>query len=159
MFTPGNIIHAFFLSTNPPKPKYLISLFRSNDMCVLACFTTSKERAGVPLENIKHGKNKTAEGEVVSYVFLKDKVVGINPDTDVPFGFPLQTTVRFDYCIQNKNEKAFFKLMKDPVVVGKLYKEEYKNLIYSMYQSNDIQEGYKKCFEDILFQLSNDEEA
>lgn len=149
MFTPGNVIYAFFNSTHPPKPKYLISLYKSDELCVIACFTTSLPRAGVPLENIKHGKNVNSEGEVVSYVFLKDKVIGVKPD-GTPFSFPEQTTVRFDYTLQTNTQDAFLKLMSNPIVVGKLSEKEYLDLIYSMYQSNDINEESIKCFESIL---------
>ena len=40
--------------------------------------------------------------------------------------------------------------MKEPVVVGKLSKKEYLDLIYAMYQSDDVLLLYKEAFEQIL---------
>lgn len=76
MLTPKNVIYGFCKTTNPPKYKYMISLYRSNDLHVVACFTTSKNRAGVPVGQIKHGKVRNQYNEVVSYVFQPQKVVG-----------------------------------------------------------------------------------
>ncbi len=150
MFTPGNIIYAHFSNTNPPKPKYLIPLCRDKDLYVVACFTTSQDRAGVPITEIQHGKIKNEKGEVISYVFLATQEIGIVPSDGTPFKFPQNTVVRFDYCFQRQYQEAFIKLMKEPVVVGKLSKKEYLDLIYAMYQSDDVLLLYKEAFEQIL---------
>lgn len=70
MLSPQNVIRGFCKNTNPPKYKYLISLYRSEELNIIACFTTSQNRAGVPSEQIKHGIIKNKEKEIISYVFF-----------------------------------------------------------------------------------------
>ena len=66
MLKAKNIIYGFCKYTNPPKKKYLISLYRSDDLNIIAVFPTSQRRAGVTAP--KHGCN-IRDGKVVSYVF------------------------------------------------------------------------------------------
>lgn len=47
MLKAKNIIYGFCKYTNPPKKKYLISLYRSDDLNIIAVFPTSQRRAGV----------------------------------------------------------------------------------------------------------------
>ena len=44
MLRAKNIIYGFCTFTNPPKNKYLISLYRSETLHVVAVFPTSKKR-------------------------------------------------------------------------------------------------------------------
>ena len=54
----------------------------------MACFTTSQDRAGVPLEQVTHGAIKNKEKEIISYVFLTSVCVGVAPDgSDYHFQF------------------------------------------------------------------------
>lgn len=73
MLKAKNIIYGFCRSTNPPKPKYLISLYRSDSLNVIAVFPTSQRRAGVA--SPKHGCN-VRDGNVVSYMFEADRPIG-----------------------------------------------------------------------------------
>lgn len=73
MLKAKNIIYGFCRSTNPPKPKYLISIYRSDSLNVIAVFPTSQRRASVP--SPKHGCN-LRDGNVVSYMFEAGKPIG-----------------------------------------------------------------------------------
>lgn len=55
MLKAKNIIYGFCKYTNPPKNKYLISLYRSEELNIIAVFPTSQRRAGVAVA--KHGCN------------------------------------------------------------------------------------------------------
>ncbi len=154
MFTPGNIIYAEFTITNPPKKKYLVSLYRSETLNIIACFTTSQQRSSVSVEYQKHGKITNAYGEVVSYIFMPNVEIGVDLQTGARFSFPKKTTIPFDYCFQEKDQFAFSQIMKNPKVVCKLCDEEYLNLLYAMYQSVDTPEAYKPIFESILSKSS-----
>lgn len=152
MLSPPNVIRGFCKNTNPPKYKYLISLYRSEDLNIIACFTTSQNRAGVPSEQIKHGTIQNKEKEIVSYVFLTDVCVGLTPEGK-EFYFPLQTVIRFDYCFKEGNQAELLSSFESPAIVCRLNDTEYENLIYAMYKSDDTPEVYKPHFERILFEL------
>ena len=67
MLKAKNIIYGYCKYTNPPKNKYLISLYRSEELNIIAVFPTSQRRAGVA--EPKHGCN-IREGQIVSiYAF------------------------------------------------------------------------------------------
>lgn len=149
MFTPRNIIYGFLKTSRPPKYKYLISLYRDDDMEFLACVTTSKNRSGVPLEEVKHGANKR-DNEIISYVFFVGRTIGKEYETDNDFSFPQQTTIRFDYCFQKAKQESLSNIIDDAKVVGVLSKEEYLELVYAMYRSPDTKEEYKLCLERVL---------
>ena len=152
MLSPQNIIYGFCKTTNPPKKKYLISLYRSEKLNVTACFTTSKERAGVPLQKVKHGAIKNDDNEIISYVFSNDICIGMTP-SGKEFKFPVQTVIRFDYCFKDGEQYDLLSNFISPVVVCRLNDNEYENLIYAMYYSDDTPEIYKSYFEKILFEL------
>lgn len=152
MLTPKNVIYGFCKSTHPPKPKYMISLYRSEDLNIVACFTTSQNRAGVPSERIKHGKITNERNEVLSYVFLPEVSVGKTPAGQA-FHFPVQTVVRFDYCFREEEQSKLLSSFVAPEVKCTLDDAEYENLIYAMYKSDDTPLIYKTYFEKILFEL------
>lgn len=152
MLSPQNIIYGFCKTTNPPKAKYLISLYRSEDLNVTACFTTSRERAGVPLQKVKHGSIKNDNNEIISYVFSTDVYIGVTP-IGKEFKFPVQTVIRFDYCFKDGEQTDILSNFISPKVVCRLNDDEYVNLIYAMYHSDDTPEIYKPHFEQILFKL------
>lgn len=152
MLSPQNVIYGFCKTTHPPKYKYLISLHRSTEINVVACLTTSQNRSGVPSVDIKHGKTKNNDGEIISYVFMPDMEVGDSPDGS-KFKFPKQTVIRFDYCFKEDGQEKLLFGFDSPTIVCKLSDREYENLIYAMYQSEDTPEVYKPYFENILAQL------
>lgn len=73
MLKAKNIIYGFCNSTNPPKNKYLISLYRSESLHIVAVFPTSQKRSGVV--SPKHGCNMR-DNKIVSYVFEARRVIG-----------------------------------------------------------------------------------
>jgi hypothetical protein len=149
MLSPRNIIYGFCRFTNPPKSKYLLSLHRSKDFDIVACFTTSQNRAGIAQPCIAHGKVKNNKGDIVSYVFEAGNEIGIQPDGS-PYSFPKQTTIAFDYCFQYNSQKELINGFDDPSIVCILHQKEYINLIYAMYQSKYTPQKYKDIFEKIL---------
>lgn len=140
MLSPRNVVYGFSKITNPPKEKFLISLYRSKELSVVACFTTSQDRAGVPLEQVTHGAIKNKEKEIISYVFLTSVCVGVAPDGS-DYHFPVQTVVRFDYCFKDGEQTDLLSSFNSPKVVCKLNDAEYENLIYAMYKSDDTPEN------------------
>ena len=55
MLKAKNIIYGYCTYTTPNKPKYLISLYRSDTLNIVAVFPTSRKRSGVLLT--QHGCN------------------------------------------------------------------------------------------------------
>lgn len=153
MLTPKNVIYGFCNTTNPPKRKYLISLYRDGNLHVVACFTTSQTRAGVPAEKVKHGAIRNSDKELVSYVFQPDKIVGVTPDGK-DFRFPKQTVIRFDYCFKEEDQDRLLANFESPVIKCKLTDKEYIDLLYAMYHSEDTPEKYKPLFEKVLKEMS-----
>lgn len=130
----------------------MISLYRSEELNVVACFTTSQKRAGVPPGKIKHGKIINDRKEVLSYVFLPEVTIGKTP-VGLDFHFPVQTVIRFDYCFKEDEQSKLLSCFEEPKVVCTLNDQEYENLIYAMYHSDDTPLIYKTYFEKILFEL------
>ena len=56
MLKAKNIIYGYCTYTTPNKPKYLISLYRSDTLNIVAVFPTSRKRSGVLLT--QHGCNR-----------------------------------------------------------------------------------------------------
>lgn len=147
MLKAKNIIYGFCKYTNPPKNKYLISLYRSEELNIIAVFPTSQRRAGVA--EPKHGCN-IREGQIVSYVFDAGHPIGKKQGSDKDFSFSLQTTIPFDYCFREGEQDELLKTFDSPRVVGVLSDEEYIDLIYAFYTSPLTPLKYKPIFDKIL---------
>ncbi len=147
MLTPGNIIYGYCKSTNPPKLKYLISLYRDEACTVLTTFTTSQLRSGHRFP--EHGASKCGE-DYISYCFKANKIIGKKPKTNEDFTFSKDTTVTFDYGVQKGEQHLILNEFENPSVVGVLHKEEYYNLVYAMYKSKKIKKNYKTYLEKVL---------
>lgn len=147
MLKAKNIIYGFCKYTNPPKNKYLISLYRSEELNIIAVFPTSQRRAGVAVP--KHGCNFRGK-EVISYVFDAGYPIGKKMGSDENFSFPLQTTIPFDYCFREGNQNDLLKTFESPEVVGILSDKEYIDLIYAFYTSPLTPQKYKPIFDKIL---------
>ena len=147
MLKAKNIIYGFCKYTNPPKYKYLISLYRSEYLNIIAVFPTSQRRAGVT--EPKHGCN-IREGQIVSYVFDAGHPIGKKQGSDEDFSFPLQTTIPFDYCFREGEQDELLKTFDSPRVVGVLSDKEYIDLIYAFYTSPLTPLKYKPIFDKIL---------
>ena len=135
MLKAKNIIYGFCKYTNPPKNKYLISLYRSEDLNIIAVFPTSQRRAGVNVP--KHGCN-FRDNDVVSYVFDAGRPIGKKSESEEEFCFPLQTTIPFDYCFKEGDQNDLLKTFESPKVVGVLSDEEYIDLIYAFYPKSEV---------------------
>ena len=147
MLKAKNIIYGFCRYTNPPKNKYLISLYRSEELHIIAVFPTSQRRAGVAVP--KHGCN-IRDNQVISYVFDAGHPIGKKKDSDEDFAFPLQTTIPFDYCFREGEQDELLKTFEQPEVVGVLSDKEYSDLIYAFYRSPLTPQKYKPIFDKIL---------
>ena len=147
MLKAKNIIYGFCKYTNPPKNKYLISLYRSEDLNIIAVFPTSQRRAGVLAP--KHGCNHR-NNQVISYVFDAGHPIGKKKDSDEDFAFPLQTTIPFDYCFREGDQNDLLKTFDSPEIVGVLSDKEYIDLIYAFYTSPLTPQKYKPIFDRIL---------
>ena len=147
MLKAKNIICGFCMYTNPPKNKYLISLYRSEELNIIAVFPTSRRRAGVA--EPKHGCN-IREGQIVSYVFDAGHPIGKKQGSDEDFSFQLQTTIPFDYCFREGEQDELLKTFDSPRVVGVLSDKEYIDLIYAFYTSPLTPMKYKPIFDKIL---------
>lgn len=147
MLRARNIIYGFCKSTNPPKQKYLISLYRSDNIEVVAVFPTSKRRSGS--FNPKHGSNRR-DDVIVSYVFEAKRVIGQKYNSTDDFSFPLQTTIPFDYCFREDSQEDILDDFINPLVVGVLSEEEYINLLYAFIQSPLTPEHLCQLFDKIL---------
>lgn len=147
MLRAKNIIYGFCTFTNPPKNKYLISLYRSETLHVVAVFPTSKKRSGSL--SPKHGKNYRGE-DIVSYVFEANRCIGKKYGSDEDFSFPLHTTIPFDYCFRDGEQESLLKSFQHPEVVGVLSDKEYIELIYAFYKSPLAPQKYIPIFEKIL---------
>lgn len=147
MLSAKNIIHGFCTYTNPPKNKYLISLYRNEELNVVAVFPTSQARTGVASP---HRGKIIRDGYVVSYFFEANYPIGKVPGGDDDFSFPLPTTIPFDYCFKEGEQNDLLKTFNNPEVVGVLSDEEYIDLIYAFYQSPLTPMKYKLLFDKIL---------
>lgn len=147
MLRAKNIIRGFSTFTHPPKVKYLISLYRSEELNIIAVFTTSRNRSGVAVP--KHGANMR-DRVIISYVFEAGRAIGTKFRSEDSFAFPLQTTIPFDYCFRDDSQDNILKSFIDPEVVGVLSDKEYVDLIYSFLHSPLTPEKYKPVFDKIL---------
>ena len=147
MLKAKNIIYGFCKYTNPPNKKYLISLYRSEELNIIAVFPTSQHRAGVATP--KHGCN-IRNNQIISYVFDAGHPIGKKKDSNEDFSFPLQTTIPFDYCFSEGDQNDLLKLFDEPEIVGVLSDKEYIDLIYAFFTSPLTPQKYKPIFDKIL---------
>lgn len=149
MFQPREIIYGFAKGLFSPHNKYMVTIYRDEELSIVACFTTSKTRSGVSEDKIHHGaiyKDK----ECQSYVFEKDVVIGIDPTTGQEFAFPKRTVITFDYGVREGQLDYFLKQFDNPRVVSLLYEKEYMELIYAMYCSPYTKVKHKEVLDKIL---------
>lgn len=147
MFAPGEIVYGYV--TRMGKFKYAVSIYRDENVNILIHFTTSQPRAGVPIEQVHHGAIYK-DGECRSYVFEAKREIGVNPSTGVRFYFPLQTTMAFDYGLFKDSEQKLRQMFVNPKVVCKLDDNEYIDLVYAMYKSDNTPDEYKPFLNKVL---------
>lgn len=147
MFTPGDIVYGYV--RHICKNKYAISIYRDDEVNILIHFTTSKPRAGVPLDKVHHGAIYK-DGDCISYVFEANREIGFNPETGDRFKFPLRTTMVFDYGFFKDCEQKLRQMFDSLQVVCRLDDGEYIDLIYAMYTSKSTPKEYKPYLDKIL---------
>ncbi len=150
MFQPKEIIYGFAKGINPPHNKYMVTLYRDENLQIIASFTTSKDRAGVAIDKIRHGINYNDANQVSSYVFEKDFVIGKDPATEKDFAFPKRTTIVFDYGIREGSLESFEREFENAQVVCVMNDSEYVDLIYAMYKSPSTNGRHKAILDKIL---------
>lgn len=149
MFQPREIIYGYAKGFYSPHNKYIVTIYRDEELNIVACFTTSKSRAGVAEDKIHHGaiyKDK----QCVSYVFEKDVKIGVNPATGNEFAFPKRSVITFDYGVREGQLESFLKEFDNPEVVCLLDEKEYIELVYAMYCSPHTKTTHKKVLNKIL---------
>jgi len=147
MLRAKNIIYGYCLRTTPNKYKYLISIYRSEDLNIVAVFPTSQKRSGTA--SPVHGVN-LRDGNIVSYVFKNNVEIGINPNSGEPFVFPLDTTIPFDYCFWDDSQEDILKKFRDIEVVGVLSDKEYVDLVYAFLKSPLTPNRFRPIMDQIL---------
>lgn len=130
MFAPGEIVYGWAKILYKPKNKYTVSIYRDENLNILAQFTTSQNRVG--------------------YVFEAGQIIGTNPETNQPFAFPKRTTIAFDYGFLFGDEQRLINSFDNPVVVAKLSDDIYINLVYALYSNPDFPDKYRGCLEKVL---------
>lgn len=157
MFQEREIILAFVKDIHPPKEKFFITLYRDDNLNVVACFTTSQHRVPITPEDARHGVIRK-ENKPVAYMFEEGYVVGYLPESETPFSFAKRTFVPFDYCFQSGTLDSFRQRTDNPKVVGVLSKTEFLSLLYAMYRSPHTNKKYIPLLEKVLKKHSENRE-
>lgn len=151
MFEPGEVIYAYVTNIHPPKNKYFVTIYRDDDLRIVTCFTTTKNRVGCDFEALAHGNVKRND-KIVGYYFDKEVEVGLDNDGR-PYKFPRHCVIPFDYCIQEGTKEQFLNNISQPEVVCTLHPKEYVDLVYAMYKSPLTNPKHKPYLEKILQQI------
>ena len=114
MFQPREIIYGYAKSLYSPHHKYIVIIYRDDELNIVACFTTSQSRAGVPEDEIHHGAIYK-EKRCVSFVFEKDVKIGVNPATGADFAFPKRSVITFDYGVREGLQESFLKEFENSI--------------------------------------------
>ncbi len=152
MLEPGEIVYGFVKDIHPPKNKYIITIYRDDELRIVTCFTTTKNRVGVPLETLTHGYVKNGD-DIVGYFFDKSIVIGHNPGTNSEYHFPRNCVIPFGYGIREGSKENILAELDHPEVVCTLSKKEYRDIVYAMYRSRQTNPKYKPYLEKILQEL------
>lgn len=149
MFEPREIIYGYAKGLHNPHNKYIVTIYRDENLNIVASFTTSQQRTGVSEEKIHHGAIYN-EKKCISYVFEKDVVIGVNPETGLDFSFPKRTVITFDYGVIESTKERFLQNFDNPKVVCVLNETEYIELVYAMYSSPHTKQTHKDVLDKIL---------
>lgn len=149
MFQPREIVYGYAKGLYLPHNKYIVTIYQDDDLSIVACFTTSQQRAGVPEPQIQHGPIYR-DKKCISYVFERGAAIGRNPDTGNEFSFPKRTVITFDYGVREGQREYFMEQFDNPVVVCVLDEKEYIELVYAMYCSPYTKTSHKVVLDKIL---------
>lgn len=156
MFQEREIVLAFINDIQPPKRKFLITLYRDQELNIVACFTTSQQRLPAKPEDVQHGVFRK-NGAPMAYVFEKGRTIGTDPKTNTPFSFHKRTIVYFDYCFQAGTLDKFEQRTnsQDRETVCIMNDKEFVDLIYAMYRSPYTNGKFLPLLEKSLEKYSN----
>lgn len=149
MFQPREIVYGYAKALYAPHNKYIVTIYQDDNLSIVACFTTSQQRAGVPEHQIQHGAIYQ-EKKCISYVFDKGITIGRNPETGDKFAFPKRTVITFDYGVREGQREYFLEQFENPKVVCVLDEKEYIELVYAMYCSPYTKKKHKDALDRIL---------
>lgn len=149
MLEPGEVVYGFVKDIHPPKSKYIVTIYRDDNLRIVTCFTTTKNRVGIPLCELQHGYVKK-DGKMVGYFFDKDVAVGCNPETGLEFSFPCDCVIPFEYGVREGLKEDFLSEIDNPIVVCALNPTEYLDIVYAMYKSPFTNSKYKPYLEKVL---------
>ncbi len=149
MFQPREIVYGYAKGLYLSHNKYIVTIYQDDDLSIVACFTTSQQRAGVPELQIQHGPIYR-DKKCISYVFERGVAIGRNPDTGNEFSFPKRTVITFDYGVREGQREYFMEQFDNPVVVCVLDEKEYMELVYAMYCSPYTKTSHKVVLDKIL---------
>lgn len=149
MFQPREIVYGYAKGMYSPHNKYIVTVYQDENLSIVACFTTSQQRSGVPENQIHHGPIYR-DKKCISYVFEQGVVIGNNPDDNSDFSFPKRTVITFDYGVREGQKEYFLEQFGDPKVVCVLNEKEYIDLVYAMYCSPYTKISHKFVLDKIL---------
>ena len=151
MFEPGEVVYAYVKNFPNPKYKYFVTIYRDDELRIVTCFTTTKNRVGYALDSLTHGYIKK-EGQIIGYFYDCNQEVGLD-SSGRPFKFPRNCVIPFDYGVTEGTLDQFLNNIANEMVACKLHQQEYENLVYAMYKSPRTNPKYKPYLEKILQQL------
>lgn len=151
MFDPGEVVYAYVKNTHPPKNKYFVTIYQDDDLRIVTCFTTTRNRVGIPLDQLSHGYVKK-DNQLVGYFFDKNVEVGLNAE-GTPFKFPRNCVIPFDYGVQIGTKSQLLNSVENATVVCKLHPKEYEDLVYAMYKSPLTNSKHKQYLDKVLQQI------
>lgn len=151
MFDPGEVVYAYVKNTHPPKNKYFVTIYQDDDLRIVTCFTTTRNRVGIPLDQLSHGYVKK-DNQLVGYFFDKNVEVGLNAE-GTPFKFPRNCVIPFDYGVQIGTKSQLLNSVEEATVVCKLHPKEYEDLAYAMYKSPLTNSKHKQYLDKVLHQI------
>lgn len=151
MFEPGEVVYAYVKNIYTPKNKYFVTIYRDDDLRIVTCFTTSRNRVGCPLEQLRHGYVKS-DNQIIGYFFDKNVEVGVDSDNQ-PFKFPKNCVIPFDYGVRIGTKEQLLASIEQGRVVCKLHPKEYEDIVYAMYRSPRTNPRFKPYLAKILNNL------
>lgn len=151
MFEPGEVVYAYAKNTHPPKNKYFVTIYQDDELRIVTCFTTTRNRVGIPLDQLSHGYVKK-NNQLVGYFFDKNVEVGLNAE-GTPYKFPCNCVIPFDYGVQIGTQSQLLNSVENATVVCKLHPKEYEDLAYAMYKSPLTNSKHKQYLDKVLHQI------
>jgi hypothetical protein len=147
MFNPREIVYGYAKRLYKPHNKYIITIYRDEQLSIIVCFTTSQARSGSSEPH--HGANYIGD-DCQSYVFDAEVVIGTDPRNGQPFSFPKQTVVTFDYGVADTSLDKVSDAIDNPEVVCIMDEAEYIELVYAMYKSPKTNQPRREILGKIL---------